>query len=170
MEKLCIVKRRKRFINETTIEKPSILRSFFKTGKERNDVPGNLNKNKKENLSFFLNDEQTDMARNSSYFESLLNGTVGGFNLTMDNYDNGQIVFNLNFDKTTNIKILKPQQVCKMLQISRYFLRKLVKQNKIMSFNIGSLTRFDLNNVLDFISKSENIPTSETIVNLNYET
>ncbi|MGR3179344.1 MAG: helix-turn-helix domain-containing protein [Candidatus Anammoxibacter sp.] len=170
MEKLCIVKRRKRFINDTTIERPSILSSFFKTVKERNDVPGNLNKNKNETLAFFLNDKQTDMLKNSSYFEPLLKGTIGGYNLTMDNQDNGQIVFNLNFNETVNIKLLKPKQVCKMLQISRYFLRKLVKQNKIRSFNIGRLIRFDLNNVLDFISKSENISTSENIVNFNKET
>jgi excisionase family DNA binding protein len=42
-----------------------------------------------------------------------------------------------------------------MLQISRSFLRKLVKNGTIKSYKIGKLRRFLLEDILDYLSQGE---------------
>jgi len=53
--------------------------------------------------------------------------------------------------------MLKSEHVCQMLQISRSLLMNLVKSRKIRSYKIGRLRRFLLEDILDYLSKSEEI-------------
>lgn len=166
MEKFCIVKRRKKNTEiDTAIVNGSanLLNSFFKDGNNVQKT-NHIGENKESIINFSLTPEQGNIIKSSNHFSSILNGTVSGYDLTVDNDEDGRIILNLNFGKIENLNLLKPKQVCKMLQVSRYFLRKLAKQKKITSFKIGSLRRFALKDVLDFISKSKDVYTRDGIV------
>ena len=166
MEKFCIVKRRKK---NTEIDSAivngnaNLLNSFFKDNSSV-QKPSHIVENKESIINFSLTSEQGNIIKNSNHFNSILNGTASGYNLTVENNEDGRIILNLNFEKIENVNLLKPKQVCKMLQVSRYFLRKLAKQKEITSFKIGSLRRFALKDVLDFISKSKDAYTRDGIV------
>ena len=56
--------------------------------------------------------------------------------------------------------MLTSQHVCQMLQISKSLLMNLVKAGKIRSYKIGKLRRFLLEDILDYLSKSEDIVIS----------
>ena len=56
--------------------------------------------------------------------------------------------------------MLKSIHVCQMLQIGKSTLMTLVKSRKIRSYKIGRLRRFLLEDILDYLSKSE-----ETFIN-----
>jgi excisionase family DNA binding protein len=50
--------------------------------------------------------------------------------------------------------MLKPDQVCRMMQISRNSLNRMVKEKKIKSHKIGRLRRFSLKEIIEAMSLS----------------
>lgn len=53
--------------------------------------------------------------------------------------------------------MLKTGHVCQILQISNSALMNLVKSKKIKSYKIGRLRRFLLQDILDYLSRSEEV-------------
>ncbi len=167
MEKICIVKRRQRMNQDlgVDISKQDLNDfNFFENYDDiLKDTAGGNNDIKRETviksdvISFKLPEEQSFKISSNSYMESLFKGKAKGFVADIQHTENGQIIFNLSFEKATSIKMLKSKQVCKMLQISKYYLAKLVTCNKIRSYKLGKLRRFSLDDIIDYLAKSEDV-------------
>ncbi len=72
--------------------------------------------------------------------------------------NNVSVFFNFHLSKPESIRLLKTDQVCEMLQVSRRYLTKLIRDKKIKSYKMGGLRRFSLDDVLMFLTESEDIP------------
>lgn len=129
-----------------------------------NDTSGDeLPTDNNQSISIKLTPEQYDFVKSSQYVNYFLNGESSGVSVDTVQRPDGQIVFNFQFKKVETVKMLKSQHVCQMLQISESLLMNLVKSRKIRSYKIGRLRRFLLEDILDYLSKSEDIIThSET--------
>ena len=107
-----------------------------------------------------LTPEQYNFVRSSQYFNYFLNGESSGVSFDVQQHPDGQIFFNFQFKNVDTVKMLKSIHVCQMLQIGKSTLMTLVKSRKIRSYKIGRLRRFLLEDILDYLSKSE-----ETFIN-----
>ena len=110
-----------------------------------------------ETISIDLTPDQYELVKSSRYVKYFLNGDSSGVSLDMQKRRDGQIIFNFQFRKVETVKMLKSGHVCQMLQISRSLLMNLVKSNKIKSYKIGRLRRFLLQDIFDYLSKSEEV-------------
>jgi excisionase family DNA binding protein len=110
-----------------------------------------------ETISINLTPEQYGLVKSSQYVQYFLDGESSGVSLDMQKQRDGQMVFNFQFKKVDTVKMLKPGHVCQMLLISRSSLMNLVKSNKMRSYKIGRLRRFLLQDILDYLSRSEEL-------------
>ncbi|MBI5604648.1 MAG: helix-turn-helix domain-containing protein [Deltaproteobacteria bacterium] len=62
-------------------------------------------------------------------------------------------MFNFHLDPDHNLMMLKPLQVCRMMQISQSLLTRLVQKDKIKSYKIGRLRRFCLKDIIEALSQ-----------------
>ena len=67
-------------------------------------------------------------------------------------FEEGQVTFNFRLKTEDTLKMLKPDQVCHLLQISKHFLSKLVKTRKVRSYKFGRLRRFLLADIIDYLT------------------
>ena len=152
---------RVRFMRQELIDIPSnMLNQDFKyMKKETHDseapVP-DIN----DAISVNLTPEQYDLIKSNRYVKYFLNGDTTGVSLDIQKHTEGQIIFNFQFKKVDIVRMLKAKHVCQMLQISNSMLMSLVKSKKIRSYKIGRLRRFLLQDVLDYLSRSEEIIAS----------
>lgn len=153
MEKICLVKRRNKSIQENGRESPLALRNNFSTQRNKFYEFKELNKDENKILSFGLTPEQCELLRSNCYFQSLLSGTENTLSLNLEQHNEGQFVFKFHLQKDKSLRLLKPKHVCQMLQISSSFLRKLVKADKIKSYKLGRLRRFSLEDVLVYLTE-----------------
>ena len=166
MEKLCIVRRRKKNINqEGSLERPVLFRNPLDTND--NSPTEGFEEAKEKLISLSLTPQQGDLVKNSNYLRELIDKDESAYSLSIDQPQNGNIVFKFSFDNSGNLKLLKPKDVCHMLQISNHFLMKLFKEEKIRSFKIGRLRRFALKDVLEFIANSEDCYKDVSYTNFN---
>jgi len=177
MEKISIVKRRKKGQLEPDRERTLGLEGQKLPLQELTEIPTRLLKQSEgsvnecgasveecpadssQSISIKLTPEQYDLVKSSQYVNYFLNGESSGVSLDTVQRPDGQIVFNFQFKKVDTVKMLKSQHVCQMLQISESLLMNLVKSRKIRSYKIGRLRRFLLEDILDYLSKSEDIMT-----------
>jgi excisionase family DNA binding protein len=108
-----------------------------------------------ETISINLTPEQYELVKSSQYIKYFLDGESSGVSLDVLKQRDGHIVFNFQFKKVDTVKMLKPVHVCQMLLISKSSLMNLVKSNKMRSYKIGRLRRFLLQDILDYLSRSE---------------
>ena len=108
-------------------------------------------------ISVNLTPEQYDLIKSNRYVKYFLNGDTTGVSLDIQKHTEGQIIFNFQFKKVDIVRMLKAKHVCQMLQISNSMLMGIVKSKKIRSYKIGRLRRFLLQDVLDYLSRSEEI-------------
>jgi excisionase family DNA binding protein len=176
MEKISIVKRRKKGALEPGGEEH--FQIIGTQGLQEQDLieipssalkqsPGNVEKETltleesggdiNETISIDLTPEQYGLVKSSQYIKYFLEGESSGVSLDMQKQRDGQIVFNFQFKKVDTVKMLKPVHVCQMLLISRSSLMNLVKSNKMRSYKIGRLRRFLLQDILDYLSRSEEL-------------
>ena len=71
--------------------------------------------------------------------------------------ENGRVVFNFSLAPLYGGKMLCSTEVCKMLEIGKSFLRKMVRTGQIQSYKIGRLRRFLLEDVLHYLSSSREL-------------
>jgi excisionase family DNA binding protein len=123
MEKICIVKRRKP-VQETTLPP--------RTASESLDHS--------QLLSIELTPQQTEIIRNNSYFQHLYTE------------EKAPIFLNIHFSEGALPRMLRPAELCLMLQVSRHTLDRLVRTGQIKSYRIGRQRRFSSQDVMDYLS------------------
>ena len=140
------------------IEIPSdMLNQDFKHMKKETHSPETPVPDINDAISVNLTPEQYDLIKSNRYVKYFLNGDTTGVSLDIQKHTEGQIIFNFQFKKVDIVRMLKAKHVCQMLQISNSMLMSLVKSRKIRSYKIGRLRRFLLQDVLDYLSRSEEI-------------
>ena len=71
--------------------------------------------------------------------------------------ESGRIIFNFSPVPLYGGKMLCSKEVCGMLEVSRSFLRKMVRAGQMDSYKIGRLRRFLLGDVLHYLSNSRDL-------------
>jgi excisionase family DNA binding protein len=175
MEKLCIVKRRKRRIPgvelasdpQTQAEMASCFRenvydllsystnNQFGVKKTTGSSLPPLPEKSGNAVSLHLTSEQCDSILSGNIEGYLTEGVSYAMNLETKHHEDGHITLNLHFDSLRNQRMLKSEHVCGMLGVSRSFLKKLVKANTLKSYKLGRLRRFSLDDVLEYLTENE---------------
>jgi excisionase family DNA binding protein len=124
MDKICIVKRRK-------IGHENVILSRWEAQRHESS----------QILTFQLTPEQAVQIRSNESYQSLY-GTV-----------ETPIFITLRLETAVPSKMLKPLEVCTMLQISESTLLRMVKSGTIRSHRIGRQRRFSLLDVMEFLTR-----------------
>ncbi|MDD5722550.1 MAG: helix-turn-helix domain-containing protein [Syntrophales bacterium] len=179
MEKICIVRRRKRniqgvgpgvnYISDKEMMPNQglglVLSQAVKSdicADERGKAPvDEVAVDKNEMISFNLTPEQCELIRSGNFAEYLSSGLSIGTALNVQKEKDGQISLNFHFARANALRMLQIKHVCEMLQISRSFLGKLVKTKRLKSYKIGGLRRFALEDILEFLTRNECLETPE---------
>ena len=96
--------------------------------------------------------EQSEQLSQSEYIRELLSGEKSDPLLDIKLNPDGRISLNYRFNESLVVRMLSPQQVCQMLQISRGFLQKIVNEKKLTSYKLGRMRRFLLEDILEYLS------------------
>jgi len=175
MEKLCIVKRRKRRVPgfeaapdpQTQAEMASCFRenvydllsystnNLFGVRKAGDGSFPPVPEKSGNVVSLHLTSEQCDSILSGNTEGYLTEGVSYAMNLETKHHEDGHITLNLHFDTLRNHRMLKSEHVCRMLGVSRSFLKKLVKSNTLKSYKLGRLRRFSLDDVLEYLTRNE---------------
>jgi excisionase family DNA binding protein len=102
-----------------------------------------------------LTSDQCKVVQSNGCFNHLLGRILGNIDLDLEQYEDGQIVFNLHLRQVQRADMIDSKKVCQMLQISRSFLTKLIKAEQMKSYKIGRLRRFLLEDILEYLSQGE---------------
>jgi excisionase family DNA binding protein len=175
MEKICIVKRRKKDPQKID-DRPSSMTGFETMEAERSSVassssmPESIRHDERNGdppetwipesnqiLSFELTPEQSVIVQSNQYVRSLLNQTSGNLSLDVQRGESGQLILNFYVQKAHTVTMLRPDEVCQMLQVSKWFLMKLVREKQMRSYKMGRLRRFSLEDVLEYLTRSEEV-------------
>jgi excisionase family DNA binding protein len=156
MEKICIVKRRKRDLfpvpekigekdeTEFSAGKP-VLTGFGRAGsREASPV-----------ISLDLTPRQSGVILSR---EGLRPGKTFAVRLESLGAEGDQVVFSFRLAPLHGGRMLSPRDVSAMLGISRSFLMKLVRTGKIDSYRIGRLRRFLLEDILHYLGHCREFP------------
>jgi excisionase family DNA binding protein len=171
MEKFCIVKRRKQTVSGEQqaevaaapdpggTERVTEIASYMPASGVRKETSF-LEKRIKDGeqvIRIQLSPEQCKVARSNRTVKDLVGRTIGKVALDIEEGEDGQIVFNFHVKQVYGTKTLNPHDVCEMLQISKSFLSKLVKEGQMRSYKIGRLRRFLLEDILEYLTKSDEL-------------
>ena len=154
MEKFCIVRRRKLGQPEPF---PLPLPSWEEVPPSRQEglLPWQNRKAPDPSIvSLSLNSVQSQAIYNGGILSRLGTERSQSLNLELQKNPDGAVVFNFHIDPDPNLMMLKPEQVCRMMQISRNSLNRMVKEKKIKSHKIGRLRRFSLKEIIEALSLS----------------
>lgn len=103
-------------------------------------------------ISIIMTKEQSDLLKQSEYIKELLNGIKSDPAMDIKLTPDGRLSLNYRFNDSLMLRMLAPNQVCQMLQVSRSFLQKIIRENKIKSYKLGRMRRFLLEDILDYLS------------------
>jgi len=103
-------------------------------------------------ISIIMTKEQSALLQQSEYIKELLSGTKNDPSFDIKLNADGQLAINFRFNDSLLLRMLAPNQVCQMLQVSRSFLQKLVHEKKINSYKLGRMRRFLLEDILEYLS------------------
>ena len=173
MEKICIVRRRKRsgqgseriddcsslgeIISYETAVKENAFQSpspHYSCNVHRGDDMSSTD-TMDDVVSINLTPEQTLGMQSSNFAPYLAHGISLGTALEVENVADDRIILHFHFEKKNTLRMLKARHVCEMLQISGSTLSKLVRKKKIRSFKIGRLRRFSVDDVLAYLAGHE---------------
>jgi len=169
MDKICIVRRRiqipalpdqSSFCNEKEVEKTDGLTKThsFISGENGKQLISPFRGSVRDDdnvLRIQLTQEQCKVVQSSGSLNHILGRILGGIDIDLERYEDGQIVFNLHLKHIQRADMLDSKGVCQMLQVSRSFLAKLTRTEQIKSYKMGRLRRFLLEDVLEYLSQSE---------------
>ncbi len=170
MGKICIVKRRKR--EEQAGSGPSDGADLYML--ERHDFEGlkspdgsplswshplldGLSDPEDHKFSLELTPAQTEVVRSHSCFKLLLGAEADGSGVNLERTEEGNVVFNFYFRQVYFAKMLTSADVCSMLQISKAFLSRLVRDGELKSYKIGRLRRFSLEDILAHLGEDREV-------------
>lgn len=108
--------------------------------------------NSASDISIIMTKEQSNLLQQSEYIKELLSGTKSDPSFDIKLTPDGQLAINFRFNDSLLLRMLAPNQVCQMLQVSRSFLQKLVHENRIKSYKLGRMRRFLLEDILEYLS------------------
>jgi excisionase family DNA binding protein len=168
MEKICIVKRRQQntkskfkgitpdnqSINISTEEPRHDFNLDNKTIDEKN-ILEEFNNESGHVISITMTSEQSFMLQSSEYIRDLLSGQRKDPSLYLKRSLDGRIIFNFCLYESPTVHMLRFDQVCQMLQVSRSFLQKLVHEKALKSYKLGRLRRFAMEDILDYLINNE---------------
>jgi len=103
-------------------------------------------------ISITMTKEQSTLLLQSEYIKELLSGAKNDPSLDIKLTPDGRISLNYHFNDSLIIRMLSPNQVCQMLQISRSFLQKIINEKKLNSYKLGRMRRFLLEDILEYLS------------------
>lgn len=182
MEKICIVRRRKKMgcVSEPINERSSFgeLISYEEAITENafhfHSPQHTLNVHRCEDMlltdeandvvSIDLTPEQTLGIRSSDFAPYMEHGISLDASLEVESVADDRITLHFHFEKEKAVRMLKTRQVCEMLQISGSTLSKLVRNKEIRSFKIGRLRRYSVDDVLAYLAEHEDsqLPEGES--------
>jgi excisionase family DNA binding protein len=113
-------------------------------------------------ISITMTKEQSTLLMQSEYIKELLSGAKSDPAMDIKLTPDGRISLNYHFSESMIIRMLSPNQVCQMLQISRSFLQKIIHENKLKSYKLGRMRRFLLEDILEYLSNDVEIPRINT--------
>jgi excisionase family DNA binding protein len=105
-------------------------------------------------FSIQLSPQQSQIVQSMNCIKDLLSGKHHGVKMSMEQTADGSTAFNFHFKPVYTTRMLNPNDVSTMLQISKSMLYRLVKEKEIKSYKIGKLRRFLLEDVVDYLSGS----------------
>ncbi len=173
MEKICIVRRRKKGVQKVEKETdhtnyketmprqnmgvifPQAVQNKISIHEGKQTSVDELIGDKHEVLSFNLTPEQCELIQSSKFIQYLSGGISSGTAINVKQEENGQISLNFHFDRVNTLRMLKTEQVCEMLQISKSLLMKLIKTRKVKSYKLGRVRRFLLEDILEYLTRNE---------------
>jgi excisionase family DNA binding protein len=146
MEKISIVKRRKADDNNTEKYVGGSFRKVIEQKPVENDA---CTANAYEMLDYHIkntNDlKDINISGNNPY----------EIKIEKRETEDGRLILNLNFASVQSQRMLTSADVCIMLKISKYLLRRLVREKEIGCYRIGKLKRFLLDDILTYIQRSK---------------
>jgi excisionase family DNA binding protein len=177
MEKLCIVKRRQQYWqvndNRSMQNSPrSCLTSDVARGDKivessnlylRQKIIKGSNFYSHHVVSITMTQEQTSMLQKSEYMKEFLDGTIKDTAFNIERNADDLMLLNLRFNESPLMRMLRINQVCEILQISRSFLTRIIRDEKIRSYKVGRLRRFLWADVLEYLQSSEQLVQSNNI-------
>jgi excisionase family DNA binding protein len=180
MEKLCIVKRRSRPVQQGE-DSAAITVSEEKEAIQEQDVlelpqtpyvepPDNFSVSDGDHLIFKevagdqeqifsieLTPQQSRVVQSMNCIKDLLSGKHHGVKMSMEPMIDGKTAFNFHFKPVYTTRMLNTRDVALMLQISNSMLYRLIKEKAIKSYKVGQLRRFLLEDVVQYLSNSMKI-------------
>jgi excisionase family DNA binding protein len=123
MEKICIVKRRRSDLG--TMAVPHV------------EIP---EQTCPQAVTIELSSQQSEAIRSNSRFQQLFGGSAA------------PIFLNVHLDATLPFRMLKIENVCEILQVSKHTVIRLAKAETIRSHKIGRLRRFCPEDVMEYLS------------------
>jgi excisionase family DNA binding protein len=108
-------------------------------------------------ISITMTKEQSELLKQSEYIKELLNGIKNDPALDIKMTPDGRLSLNYRFKDSLMMRMLSPNQVCQMLQVSRSFLQKIIHENHIKSYKVGRMRRFLLEDILDYLSSDTDL-------------
>jgi excisionase family DNA binding protein len=178
MEKLCIVKRRSRPIEQQEDSTAKIVSQEQETAVKEQDVQQianepTLNKadgfnvhdgdtlifkevagEEEQIFSIQLTPQQSEVVQSMNCIKDLLSGKHHGVKMSMEQTTDGKTAFNFHFKPVYTTRMLNAQDVAVMLQVSKSMLYRLVKEKDLKSYKVGKLRRFLLEDVVEYLSGS----------------
>lgn len=137
MEKLTIVRRRKRAANKVE-PRPELTPQVTEGEEERRvDIP--------------LSPAQAESLKAGAPVEKIKQGLIEGISLSLVEKGEEGSVLSLTFKFRGSLQLLTSNEVCQMLRISRSTLDKLVKTGAMPSYRIRRQRRFQLDEVLEYL-------------------
>jgi excisionase family DNA binding protein len=109
-------------------------------------------------ISITMTKEQSDLLQQSEYIKELLSGAKSDPSLDIKLTPDGRISLNYHFNDSLILRMLSPNQVCQMLQISRSFLQKIINEKKLNSYKLGRMRRFLMEDILEYLSNDMEVP------------
>jgi len=177
MEKICIVRRRKRRIHGVGAEGiaaeemasahdmgvvlSQAVRDDIAPGEEHFPA-GDVSGDRTGTASVKLTPEQcSSLIRSGKLARYASSDMTHSATFQVQQQDDGQISLNFYFDQGKKLRMLKAKQVCEMLQISRSFLGKLVKTKRLKSYKMGGLRRFAVEDIMEFLAGDDGLRNIE---------
>jgi excisionase family DNA binding protein len=108
-------------------------------------------------ISITMTKEQSALLLQSEYIKELLSGAKSDPSLDIKINPDGRISLNYHFNDSLLLRMLSPNQVCQMLQISRSFLQKIINEKKLNSYKLGRMRRFLLEDILEYLSSDTEV-------------
>ena len=160
MEKICIVKRRKRTVHSSQTKINSVEEAGLEGNKIIKMLPSSqvfeeVTGPEEQSFAMELTAEQSNAIQSIHTIKDLLDENPYGVKIDMHREDGQSVFFNFHFKPMYMARMLDSDNVCEMLQISKSFLNNLIKKGEIRSYKIGRLRRFSLEDILDYLRNSQ---------------